>query len=468
MNSAKEDVLEQLSARPELTHIDLAVVDPTGQLRGKTVSREKFEKALSKGIPFTANFAGADHCDAIFPVEGIFEGDIDLHDSVALPATETMRVLPWASPRRNLMLLMDYADDAAEFACPRTLLKQQLGRLEQYGFSLFGAFELEFRLFQCSTEENLAANYRDLLPSPARQQCMGMMRHHVESEFPDLLLDTFADMGIDIECYHLEVGAGFHELVLRYQEGIRSADDCAYIKFVTKVMSQRHNRMASFMARCLDDEDGSSFHSHFSLRDREGAPAFYDREAQHHVSDTMRHFVGGLQHRLPELQLMLAPNVNSYRRYQPGIYAPVAMSWGVDNRTVGLRVLGCDSPEAIRIENRLPGADANPYLVQAATLAAGLWGIENRVQPIPMATGNSWDKLAGVPDSMLLTDDMSTAIDRFSNSAFAREHFGDKFVDIFAANRDFHRQDFLESVADSGADLSTVTDWELNRLFESA
>ncbi|MCU7890933.1 MAG: glutamine synthetase [Candidatus Thiodiazotropha sp. (ex Ustalcina ferruginea)] len=344
------DLRRTLEGRKELTHIHAAVIDNTGHY-----SLDKFLKGLECGIALTSNLASADTSDVIFLIDGLMGGDSSFSDALVHPVPETLREIPWESPRRNLQILMEYSGDAATFACPRSLYKKQLARAEQMGFRLNASFELEFRLFRESLTQAIEKGFRDLTSCPELKQYLGVQRYQCDNDYFNGLLDTMVDMRFDIETYHTELDAGLHEMVMRYQSGMRAADDCSYIRTFIKIFTQRYGRLASFMARPSDDEDGSGLHSHISLQKPDGGHIFYDENAPYHMSDVMRHFIGGLQRRLPELQLMLSPNVNSFRRFKPWLNAPVATSWGIDNRTVGLRVVGNDSPNSIRVENRLTG-----------------------------------------------------------------------------------------------------------------
>ncbi len=465
---SREDLLRLLEERSDLTHIHAAVVDPTGQLRGKTYSVEKVKKGLDDGIPITPNLASADFTDVLYPVEGLLGGDPSFPDAKTLPAPVTLREIPWESPRRNLILLLEYVDETAVYACPRSLLRKQIDRAAAMGFSLCAAFELEFRLFRDSLEEAVEAGFRRLTPCPARKYFMGVQGHQADNEFFNGLLDALYDMGMDIETYHAEMEPGFHELVMRYQTGIRAADDCAYIKTMTKSFAQRHGKLASFMARPVDGEDGSSLHAHLSLQGADGTPAFYDETCEFNMSPVMRHFMAGLQQKLPELQLMYAPSVNGYRRYAPGLFAPVATTWGLDNRTVGLRVVGNGGPGSIRVENRLAGSDANPYYILAATLAAGLWGIENRADLSERCTGYSWETMDQVDPALFLQTDLGAAIDRFRQSKLAEQAFSAEFQRVLADNRSMHLEDYRAYLENSQETGEYITDWELQRFLERA
>ena len=198
-------------------------------------------------------------------------------------------------------------------------------------------------------------------------------------------------------------------------------------------------------------------HINLSLRDKDDNLVLYDPSEPHNLSETMRYFIGGMQYKMPEVLLMMAPNINSFKRFVPDIFAPVASSWGVDNRTTSLRVIN-SSPKVQRLENRIPGADVNPYLAIACTLGTGLWGIENQIEPTAETEGNLYEDLDSVPDELRFPASFSDAIERFRQSAFARAWFGEEFVRFFSANKHEHEMEYRKA----------ITDWELRRYLELA
>jgi glutamine synthetase len=200
------------------------------------------------------------------------------------------------------------------------------------------------------------------------------------------------------------------------------------------------------MPRWSEHADSQSNHVHVSLLDDSGKPLFFDADGNHTMSLSLRHFIGGLQAHLGDLVLLFAPTVNAYRRFVDGTFAPPALTWGYENRTSCLRVVG-DSPDSIRVENRLPGSDANPYLIGAATIAAGLAGLRDSVEPSPELVGNGYSQVA--PETLQFPRTMVAAIDQFRNSIFAREWLGDMFVDGFAATRECQEMEFRSKVPDT-------------------
>lgn len=464
----KGDLKKLLQSRPELKHVHAAVVDHTGQMRGKLYSIEKFAKALDDGLALTRNFASVDVGDVMYPVEGLIGGDPSFPDAKLSIVPESIREIPWEPESRNLFALLEYTDDElfpASALCSRALLKDQIEKAEGMGFKVYSACELEFRLFEETLEEAVEKKFKNLTYCPSDSHYLSMVRYHNDNDFFNGFLDAMEAMDIDIESFHSELGPGFHEAVLRYQEGMKAADNAAIYKTFAKAYIQRQGRLGTFMARCDQDGDGSSAHIHISLKSCDGEPVFYDDEQDANISETMLYFLGGLQKVLPEILLMLAPTVNSMRRFQPGLFSPMSSSWAVDNRTTGLRVIP-GGPHSLRIESRLAGADVNPYLCLAATVAAGLWGIENSVVPTDPIDGCLWDQIGDVPNWQILPTSFGESVARMKNSELAKEIFGSEFVRIFSSVREYENEDFQKELKEAGVTDERVTDWELIRFLE--
>jgi len=440
----------------EVKHIHVGLTDISGQLRGKYISAEGFLEALHKGLPLTHNCAAADFCDQILPVDGLTRGDVRFGDGHVRIVPESCRVIPWEQPHRNLFFLLEYDDKGAAFDA-RALLARVLARGRDMGFRAFYSCELEFRLFEETSLSLRQKHYQGLAPFLPFSNYLGVMSQSACAEFFDDLTTVAEALDVPIDAAHWELGTGFGELALRYCEGMRAADNAVIYKSFAKSFAMRRKLTLSFMARFDETVDGSSCHIHASLRDIDGAPVFHDPREPHSISRTLRHFIGGAQRLLPELLLMLAPNVNSFKRLQPGFFAPTAATWGMDNRTVALRVIE-GGPNSQRLEHRVAGSDANPYLATACVLASGLWGIEHAIEPTAPVGGNAWDAADSLPAELRLPSTFDEAIVRFEHSDVAKALFGAEFVRVFAAGR-----------AAQGAQFrSAVTDWERKRFLELA
>src|SRR6185369_11965993 len=256
-----------------------------------------------------------------------------------------------------------------------------------------------------------------------------VLRNSVLSDFYKDLLAMCERMDFGIEGLHTETGAGVLEAALRVSSALDAADKAALFKTFVKVLAQKRNWMATFMAKWSKDWPGCGGHIHMSLwKAGKGESAFHAEKGQHRMSDTMRHFVAGQQALMPEILAMVAPTVNSYRRLIPGFWAPTSATWGIENRTTALRVIP-GSEKSTRVEYRVAAADGNPYLALAAAVGSGLWGIENKIEPSEPIAGNSYDRKH--PAKSQLPRTLTEAAGRLRNSKAARAIFGDAFVEHY-------------------------------------
>lgn len=435
-------------------HVKVAIADIDGVLRGKYMARDKFLSALDDGFGFCDVVLGWDVADQLYATGKAHERITGWHtgfpDAPVRLLPETGRPIPFED---DLPLFLGEFTGAAEAVCPRGLLRRVLARAEAMGFAVRAAFEYEFFLFAETPQSLRDKDYRGLEPVMPGNTGYSLLRATTGAEFYRDLLDVCAAMDIPLEGLHEEMGAGVLEAAITVTDALAAADRAVLFKTICKAMAQRHGMVATFMARWSAAEAGQSGHIHLSLTGKRGAPAFADAKADDGMSETMRRFVAGQQALLPDFCAMYAPTVNSYRRLQPGAWAPAAATWGHDNRTVALRVIG-GKPKAARVEFRAAGADANPYLALAAALAAGLHGIEHGLEPTVPAIGNAYE--ARLPQRLALPGSLDAAAARLRKSDAARHWFGDTFVDHFADSRDWEAQEFARA----------VTDWELRRYFE--
>jgi glutamine synthetase len=295
-------------------------------------------------------------------------------------------------------------------------------------------------------------HYRNLTPMAPGWFGYSVLRNSAGSDFYRALLDTCREMDLGIEGLHEETGPGVLEAAITFDRAVAAADKAALFKTFAKVIAQKHGMMATFMAKCSPDWPGQSGHIHLSLK-KNGVPVFHDEDRPHSMSDTMRWFVGGQQKLMPELLAMIAPTINSYRRLIPGYWAPTDATWGVENRTTALRVIP-GSAKSQRVEYRVAAADANPYVILAAALGSGLWGIEHRIEPEAMVVGNAYDRR--FPARLALPRTLWDAAQRLKASRAARELFGEDFVEHFAATREWEEREFRKH----------ISDWEMARYFE--
>jgi glutamine synthetase len=430
-------------------HVKVGVFDVDGILRGKYISREKFLSALDSGFGFCDVVLGWDCQDQLYDNVKYTGWHTGYPDAPARILPDSCRALPFEDG--GLFFLGEFAPPA-ETVCPRALLRRVIERGRAMGFEAYSGFEYEFFVFRETPESIRAKNYRDPTPMAPGWFGYSVIRNSAGSDFYRTLLDQCREMDMTIEGLHEETGPGVIEAAIAFDAALASADKAALFKTFAKVIAQKHGLLATFMAKWSPDVPGQSGHIHLSLK-TDGKSVFHDAGQPHAMSDTMRWFVGGQQKLMPELLAMVAPTVNSYRRLIPGFWAPTDSTWGVENRTTALRVIP-GSPKSQRVEYRVAAADANPYVILAAALGSGLWGIEHRVEPEAQVTGNAYDRK--FPARLALPRTLWESAQRLKTSRPARELFGDDFVEHFAATREWEEREFRKH----------ISDWELARYFE--
>jgi glutamine synthetase len=427
-----------------LTHVKVGLTDIDGVMRGKYLQRDKFFGALEAGFGFCDVVLGWDSNDQMYDNVTYTGWHTAYPDAPVRVVPESCRELPFES---TLFFLLEFAPPADQL-CPRGVLRRAVDKAHAMGFQPYSALEYEFFLFEETPHSVRAKHYRDLKPITPGFFGYSVLRSSVQSDFYHELLDLAQAMDFPIESLHTETGAGVLEAAIGVDQTLVAADKAALFKTFTKVLAQRRAWLATFMAKWSRDWPGQSGHLHLSLKD-----AFHDGKRPHGMSQVMEHFVAGIQLLLPELLAMVAPTVNSYTRMIPGFWAPTHATWGVENRTCALRVIP-GSPKSQRVEFRIAAADGNPYLVSAAALGAGLWGIENRVplgQPI---TGNSY--AIRHADELAFPSTLWEAAQKLKGSQAARAIFGEAFVDHYAATREWEEREYRKQ----------ITDWQLQRYFE--
>lgn len=446
------DDLLGLLAEHRATHVTVATCDFQGQLRGKLVSRAKLVAALAHGHAMPLGMLAMDPGDALLPAAGLSDGADGYRDAPARILPETVRRMPWAAPGRDLLVLAEYAGDA-EALCPRAIYRRAAAYAGRQRLTVHHGVELEWTLFDETPWSALEKGYRGLRPATPLSTHGVIARQGARSAFYDDLTDACGPLGIELESLHEEIGGGMLEAAIAHAPGAGVADAAAVLKTAVKVIARRHGQLACFMARWSDDHDGQGAHVHLSVTGPAGELLFHDAGAPARPSPVMLRFIAGLQRWLPELVVMCAPNVNSYKRFAPGRFAPVAMAWGIDNRTCAIRAIP-GTPAGARVECRVPGADSNPYLSLAALVAAGVRGVVEGASPLPPLEGDAYRRTT--PPELALPATLGEAVARFRASAFAREVFGEAFVEAYAATRAAQERELA----------ARVTDVELARFFE--
>jgi glutamine synthetase len=434
----------------KLAHVKVGVFDIDGIMRGKYMSRAKFLSALESGYGFCDVVLGWDCQDQLYDNVKYTGWHTGYPDAPVRILPESCRALPFEDD--GLFFLSEFTA-GAEQICPRALLRRVVERARAMGFEPYAGFEYEVFFFNETPESVREKGYRNLKPMAPGWFGYSVIRNSVASEFYRELLSTCEAMDFGIEGLHEETGPGVIEAAIAYDRALASADKAALFKTFVKVIAQRNQMMATFMAKWSRDWPGQSGHIHLSLKSKDGAPVFHDAGQPHSMSKTMRQFIGGQQKLMPELAAMIAPTINSYTRLIPGFWAPTHSTIGVENRTTALRVIP-GSPKSQRVEYRIAAADANPYIILSAALASGLWGVEHGIEPEPLVEGNAYD--LKLPDALALPRTLWDAAQRLKQSQAARACFGDAFVEHYAATREWEEREFRKH----------ITDWELARYFE--
>jgi glutamine synthetase len=443
-----------------ITKVKLGGFDVDGVLRGKYISLDKFWSALEQGFGFCDVIFGWDIGDVLYDnakVTGWTTGYPDTHARID-PAT--LRFFPpsWEEPQ-TAAFLVDFVTEEGtpHAACPRSLLKTVLARAEKLGFAATFGCEFEFFLFKETPASLHAKGFRGLEPLSPGMFGYSWVREGQNSELVHAILDEMAFFDIEIEAFHTETGPGVYEAALRYDDALRMADKAALFKTALKQLCARRGLACTFMAKWNAELPGSSGHLHQSLWAKgdgnKRVNAFYDAAAPDKLSAVARKYLGGQVANMPALTALYSPTINSYKRYVPGVWAPLTASWGIENRTSAIRVIPGDE-KATRIEYRQTAADINPHIAIATCLGAGLWGIEHDAAPPAPGRGDTSHGEAGF---LPLPRTLKDAIALLAESAPAREILGEAFVDHYVRTRDWEVRQYERA----------VTEWELKRYFEA-
>ncbi len=440
--------LESLIKNGSIDTVIVGFPDLQGRLVGKRITGEFFIAHVADHGTENCNYLMAtDMDDTPIPGYRFASYNLGYGDMLAMPDWKTLRVLPWQD--RTALVICDLLDPNTKnpvTVSPRQILADQVAAASAMGFVPKIGSEIEFYLFQDSYREAYEKQYRDLKPhSPWSQDYQIVQTTFDEYVIGDIRRGLDA-AGIAVECSKGEAGRGQHEVNLIYTTAVEMADRNTIYKSAAKEIAQRHGRAVTFMAKWDFAEIGSSCHVHSSLWTLDDAPAF----AGDDMPKVFRQYLAGLLASARDFSLLWAPTVNSYRRFQPGSWAPTAISWGRDNRTLGYRVVGY--AEGSRVECRIPGSDANSYLAFAGTVAGGLYGIRHQLELGEAYEGNGYE----ATDVLRIPRTLSEAADLWEQSKIARECFGDEV----------HHHILVTARAEWDSFLHSVTDWERTRYFE--
>jgi glutamine synthetase len=444
------DALRDLVETGEIDTVVVAFTDMQGRLQGKRFAARHFLDDVLEH--------GTEGCNYLLAVDA----DMNTVDGYAMSSWErgygdfamhpdlgTLRRTPWDAATALVTADLAWLDGGPVVASPRQILRRQLGRLAERGWSAHVGTELEFIVFRDTYEQAWTGGYRDLTPANQYNVDYSLLGTGRIEPLLRRIRNEMGAAGMRVESAKGECNLGQHEIAFRYDEALTTCDQHSVYKTGAKAIAAQEGTALTFMAK-YDAREGNSCHIHLSLRDENGTPVFAG-DSPDGMSETMRCFLAGQLAALREFALLYAPNINSYKRFRPGSFAPTAVAWGHDNRTCALRVVG-HSPVALRFENRVPGGDVNPYLAVAGMVAAGLYGIEHKLTLAEPVTGNAYtaEGVEHVPATL------REAAALWEASPVARAAFGDEVVAHYL-NMARVEQDAYDTA---------VTDWERYRSFE--
>ena len=443
------DELGALIDAREIDTVIIAFTDMQGRLVGKRASARLFREELAQH--------GAECCNYLLAVDvemntvdgyAISSWETGYGDMAMMPDLDTLRVIPWLPGTALVMADLTWLDQKPVAPSPREILKKQIARLAKHGLVPYVGTELEFIVFEDSYRDAWQKKYADLYPASDYNIDYAML---ASTRMEPLLRDIRNGMdgaGMYCEGVKGECNLGQQEIAFRYDRALATCDNHSIYKNGAKEIADQHGKSLTFMAK-YNEREGNSCHIHLSVRSENGDAVLADKDRRYGFSKMMEHFIAGQLATLRELTLFLAPNINSYKRFVAGSFAPTAVAWGLDNRTCALRVVG--HGQGLRVENRVPGGDVNQYLAVAALIAGGLYGIENERELEPIFEGNAY-----VSDAPRIPSSLREATALFAASDIAKKAFGEDVVEHYLNN----------ARIEQGAYDAAVTDWERVRGFE--
>ena len=411
---------EEQLAKLDATYVHIGVFDFNGVFRHKKIEAAKAVKFAKNGYSF---------CEVLYQwdiADTAYGGGAFLDRPASIDAAS---VRAWPFDEKEAICIADFTRPLGELS-PRNQLIGQLDKAKKMGFAVHSAFEFEFTLLQ-ETPQTLREKAYNNLDAFAVGNTTYSLKSAVENQdiFRDYA-DVMGRMGIGFDPLHSEMGEGCFETPLAHAEGIKSADDAALFKNFAKPFFGQRSLTSTFMSKLRDGVPGQSGHLHLSLRSlNDSSASFHDPDGPDGLSQDALYFIGGLLKLMPEWLALCSHTVNAYKRLVPGAWAPVYAAWGVQNRTTAVRVIN-DSAKSTRIEFRVPSADTNPHSALAMCIAAGLWGIENRITPPAKRDDDCY--ASGGPPEAQFPHDLTAAADRLAASDTARSIFSDAFVDNYA------------------------------------
>ena len=447
----RKEIIEAVKDHPG-EMVKFAVIDIDGVPRGKTISKSKFLKSLDDDIGFCNVVFGWDSNDAVYDNTTLTGWHTGYPDSEATIDLSTFRKTPWNDDIPFFLADFRKSDRVGD-ACPRTLLNKVGQECLEMGYRPMFAAEFEWFNFQESPQSLKENNYRNPRPIAPGMFGYSLLRSSQNSEYFNNIYELLFDFDVPVEALHTETGDGVYEASVQYTDILEAADRAVLLKAGVKEIALKHEIVASFMAKWSNDLPGCSGHIHQSLWDEEeGRNLFYDESGKYKMSTLLEYYLAGQLHCLPHILPMYAPTVNSYKRFVEGSWASTSVSWGMENRTTALRLINRGETSA-RLETRVPGSDANPYLSMAAALASGLYGIQNELSlDVAPTEGNEYENSEGRP----LPENLKEAVEAMKSSDIPEALFGETFVDHFIRTREWEWRQYSKQ----------VTDWEVKRYFE--
>ena len=445
--------IEQIIAEHNIDTVKVGGPDYDGIYRGKRLPADVFLDGVEHGYAQGDVLFGWDIAEDLVPGLRFTNWDTGYADLRMIPDLATFRVVPWED--RVATVICDFVTESGDpvRVAPRYVLRRVLERAASMGYRAELALELEFRIWREDQRTLRQKHWRDLTPLSPTTSCYSLHRSTGDDFIVGRLRRMMDAHNVPIEGYNREHGEGMYEMNLRHAAGLEAADRALLFRNGAKELCLLEGLTASFMAKPFANEDGNSGHLHQSLWTADGHNAFHDAAAEHGVSALFRSYIAGVLRTLPEFMALYAPNVNSYKRFVAGSWAPTVAAWGIETRTPSLRAV-TGSPHATRLENRIPGSDVNPYLAMAAAVAGGLQGIAQGLTPPDPVRSNAYSLPEEIAPRLPRT--LDDAIERFAASSLARDWFGDDFVDDYATMRRWEIDRYR----------AAVTEWERDRYFE--
>ena len=441
--------LQKLVDSGEIDTVIISFTDMQGRLVGKRMSARLFvEDAIEHGAECCNYLLAVDVENNTVPGYEFSSWEKGYNDMAMIPVMSTLRLVPWIPHTAMVMADLQTTDHEPVAIAPRSLLQAQIDRLAAMDLVPYVGTELEFIVFDDSFRDAWAKGYDNLRPSTDYNVDYDLLAsNRVEPLLHDIRV-SMDKAGMYCEGVKGECNLGQQEIAFRYDTALITCDNHSVYKSGAKMIADNHGKSLTFMAK-FNEREGNSCHIHISFRDSKGNAVFADKNAENGMSDMFRHFLAGQIALMREFTLLFAPNINSYKRFAFGSFAPTAIAWGHDNRTLSLRVVG--HGHGMRVEHRVPGGDVNQYLAVAGLIAAGIHGIENKLELEDQTHGNGYEA-----DKPHVPTSLREAADLFENSKAARAIFGDDVVNhlVNAARIEIRAFD------------SAITDWERVRGFE--